>query len=52
MKASDSYKLLIEGQKYTVEKELFENVEEGSKVIFYIGPKSEHVLKIVEKKNT
>ena len=46
MKAFESYNLIIEGQRYNVEKELFEKTIEDGYVFFHIAPISGELLKI------
>jgi len=46
MKAFDLYNFFIEGVRYTVEKDLYEQCDAGDKLVFHIAPKSEHLLKI------
>ncbi len=46
MKAFDLYNFIIDGVKYTVEKELYESCNAGDKIVFHTAPKSGHILKI------
>jgi len=46
MKAFDSYNFIIEGVKYQVTRELYEQLNEGDKVFFHQAPISEELLKI------
>lgn len=46
------YDLIIENTRYRVDKELFENCENGGEIVFYTAPKSKYLLQMELKKNT
>jgi hypothetical protein len=50
MKEFTRYDLIIDNIKYRIDKELFDNCNDGDEVLFYYAPKSKYLLSI-EKKN-
>lgn len=49
MKEFKRYDLIIENTRYRIDKELFENCEDGGEVYFHIAPKSKFRLRIEAK---
>jgi len=46
------YDLIIENTRYRVDKNLYENCENGDEIVFFIAPKSKFLLQMELKKNT
>jgi hypothetical protein len=46
------YDLIIENTRYRVDKELFENCENGEEIVFFTAPKSKYLLQMELKKYT